>query len=378
VTHVVFDFDGGGLETLVAEMAARFVGSSVHMSLVTLSGRVGRMGELTRDRFEQFHVLRPRPVVSMVLPLGVARAIRHTRADVVHLHSGSWYKGALAAKLAGVPRVIYTEHGREHDDPPIKRRVDGFAGRLTTTVVAVSERLARYLASDVGINPAKICTIHNGVDTSAFAPGTVSPAFRAALGIADDAFVIGSVGRLETVKAYDSLLDAAALIRDRLSRPFVVVLFGDGSQREALRERAQRLGISDLVRLPGWTNESVQAYRLIDAFVLPSRSEGQSVSLMEAMACGAAPVVTDVGANAEMIGPELKDYVVPVDRPDDLAEALLKVLSPGSPLAKIRASVRRRAVELYGLDRMIEQYERLYRGMPIRSSFAAVDASVSI
>src|SRR5262245_20434140 len=102
VTHVVFDFNGGGLETLVAELARRFQGSSVRLSLISLSGRAGRLGELTRDRFHHFHAIRPRRVVSMAMPIGLARAIRETRADVVHVHTGSWYKGAKAARLAGV------------------------------------------------------------------------------------------------------------------------------------------------------------------------------------------------------------------------------------------------------------------------------------
>src|SRR5215472_16274568 len=67
VTNVVFDFDGGGLETLVADMAAGFRGSSVEPSLVTLSGRVGRLGAATRDRFHNFEIVRPLPVASMVL-----------------------------------------------------------------------------------------------------------------------------------------------------------------------------------------------------------------------------------------------------------------------------------------------------------------------
>ena len=362
VAHVVFDFNGGGMESLVAEMAARFAGSPVRVSLVTLSGRVGRLGEATRDQFDQFHVVRPRPGVSMLFPLSVSAAIRQTGASVVHVHTGSWYKGAAAARLAGVRRVIYTEHGREHDDPPVKRWIDRRAASKTTVVVAVSSRLEWYLAERVGIPRRKLWTIHNGVDTAAFTPGIVTDATRAKFDIPPGALVVGSVGRLEPVKAYENLLRAAALLRGRITRPFCVVLFGDGSQRGPLQALIEELGIADIVRLPGWTTEAVQAYRLIDVFVLPSRSEGQSVSLMEAMSCGVAPVATDVGANAEMIGPALADFVVPPDRPDALANAVARMVESKTPLDQVRADVRRRAMAEYGLDRMVEEYERLYRG----------------
>jgi glycosyltransferase involved in cell wall biosynthesis len=364
VTHIVFDFDGGGMESLVAEMAARFSGSSVHVSLITLSGRVGRLGGVTRDRFDQFHVLRPRSGASMLWPRGVARAIRATRADVVHLHSGCWYKGARAARLAGVRRVIYTEHGREHDDPPFQQWLDRRAAAHTDVVVAVSQRLAGYLVEDVGIESRKVITVHNGVNTSLFTPGPASSDLRATLNIPAESFVIGSVGRLEPVKAYDRVLEAVAHVRDALPRPFVVVLIGDGSERQALQEHAQRLGLADVVRLPGWMSNPVDAYRLLDVFVLPSRSEGQSVSLMEAMACGVAPLVTDVGANGEMLGSEFRRLVVdanPGRVVDAIADALRTIATRELGSGTLRDEMRRRAVEHYSSQRMMTEYEQLYR-----------------
>jgi len=361
VTLVVFDFNGGGMETLVAEMAGRFRGTNVHVSLVTLGGRAGRLGESTRDRFDQFHVVAPSRGASMLVPLGVARAIRETRADVVHIHSGCWLKGARAARLAGVRRVIFTEHGREHDDPRLMRWLDRLASRETDAIVGVSERVARYLVSAVGVDASKTCVIHNGVNTSAFTSGPAPASLRASLGVPPDAVVIGSVGRLEAVKAYDQLLNAAKLLRTRLRRPFVVAICGDGSQRHALMAQATRLGLDDVVRLPGWTQRPVDFYRLLDVFVLSSLSEGQSVSLLEAMACGVAPVVTDVGANAEMLGPELRAQIVPVADPEALAAAIAATASAGT--GRIGSLVQARARDHYSLDRMVGDYERLYRAV---------------
>lgn len=368
VTHVVLDFDGGGLESIVAELANRFHGSAVHVSLVTLNGREGRLGAATRDRFGAFEVIRPLPVASMALPLRAALSIRRTRPDVVHLHTGAWFKGARAARLAGANRVVYTEHGREHYDPPLMRWLDHRASTITDAVVAVSDRLAEYLARVVGVSREKICTVHNGVDTSAFTPGPAPAALRAALGIPDGALVFGSIGRLETVKAHETLLDAAALLREGGHPSFIVLLCGDGSQREALQARAARLGIQDIVFFNGWTEQPIDAYRSMDVFVLPSRSEGLSVSLLEAMSCGLPAVVTDVGANAELLGLDLRAHVVPPDDPSALAHALAAIARAPS-LAAIRALVRRRTVEHYSIERMIEQYERVYRGTfhPTRS-----------
>ena len=360
VTHVVFDFDGGGLESLVATMASHFAGSAVQTSLVTLGGRVGRLGAASRHQFDVFEVVKSVPALSMIRPRAAARAIRRTRADVVHLHTGAWYKGVYAARLAGVNRVVYTEHGREHYDPPLMRWIDGRAARKTDAVIAVSDRLGKYLSRVVGVAPEKIHTIHNGVDTTRFTPGCAPRDFRASLNIPQDSIVIGSVGRLEAVKSYEILLDAAALLRKSWRQPFHIVVFGDGRQREALLARAARLGISDIVRLPGWCDEPLKAHRLIDVFVLSSQSEGQSVSLLEAMACGSAPVVSNVGANAEMLGPAFRSHVVPPNRPRLLADAL-GALSSREKIRGVGLAMRDRVVDHYSVDRMMTGYETLYR-----------------
>jgi glycosyltransferase involved in cell wall biosynthesis len=364
VTHVVFDFDGGGLESLVATMATGFLGSPVKVSLVTLSGRLGRLGAATMGRFDDFQIVRPVPVASIALPFGAAQAIRRTRPDVVHLHTGAWLKGVRAARLAGVARVVYTEHGREHYDPLVMRVIDRYASRSTDAVVAVSDRLAAYMAREIHVAPSKVRTIHNGVDTSAFTPGPAGFDFRQALDIPPSAVIIGSVGRLETVKGYDILLDAVAALRHCYQHPFFVVLFGDGSQRSALEAQAARLAIGDIVRFAGWTDQALSAYRSLDLFVLSSRSEGQSVSLLEAMSCGVLPVVTDVGANAEMLGPELGAHVVSAGQPGALAATLREALRQRESWRARSSQVRRRVVESYSLDRMLAGYEQLYRQKP--------------
>ena len=366
VTQVVFDLEGGGMESLVAEIVTRFAGTEFTMSVVTLSGRVGKTGARIRSLADQYHTVRPFPGLSMVMPVDLARTLRRTRPDVVHLHSGAWFKPALAARLAQVPRVVYTEHGREHYDPALLRWLDRRAAGWTDVVVAVSERLARYMRDTVGIPGARIRTIPNGVDADRFTPGPVPADVRASLGIPGDALVIGSMGRLEQVKAYERLVEAHARICRSAGAggPIHLVLCGDGTQRAALVQRAARLGTSAAVHVPGWTDRPRDMYRLFDVFALTSTSEGASVSLLEAMACGVAPVVTDVGANAELLGPELAGQVVVAWDADQFARVLAATLREPGRRAEVGAQARRRVVQRYTLDAMVAEYGRAYRGTP--------------
>ncbi len=365
VTQLVFDLDGGGLETLVASILAGFAGTPVTMSVISLSGRTGRVGATVLGLVDQFHAIEPWPAVSMAFPLGVARALRRTRADVVHLHSGAWFKGAWAARLARVPRVVYTEHGREHRDTRGTLLLDRQSARLTDAVVAVSARLEEYLARAVHVPRARLRTIVNGVDTRRFAPGPGSADLRGRLGIPPGATVVGSVGRLEAVKAYDRLV--AALGRLRSARPGLdahLVVCGEGGQRAALEAQVAEAGLVGRVHLPGWIDDLPAWYRLFDVFALSSDSEGLSVSLLEAMACGCAPVVTDVGANAAVLGAELRGQVVPPRDTPALAEALAATAGAGGRRDALGAAARRRVVAAYGLERMLAEYEKVYRGEP--------------
>jgi len=364
------------MESLVAEMAKRFARSSVAMSVITLSGRVGRVGRAVRPLVDQFHVLKPLPGISMVAPLGLVRCLRRIRPDVVHLHSGAWYKGALAARLARVPRIVYTEHGREHYDPRRARWLDRWASRWTDVVVAVSDGLRRYLEVALHVPPDRIQTIENGIDVDLFSPGPRSQELLDNLTIPPDAVVVGSVGRLEPVKAYQRMIEAVAHIGRSgvMNRPVYLVICGEGSEREALAECARQWGVADRVRLPGWVDRPVEVYRSLDVFALTSLSEGASISLMEAMACGAAPVVMAVGANAEILGPDLRDQVVPAGDVAAFQRTVVATLQSPDRRALVRALARARAIERCSLDRVIRAYERAYRASALWGPASRIDA----
>jgi glycosyltransferase involved in cell wall biosynthesis len=361
VTHVVFDLNGGGMESLVAAMASKWRGTNVSLSVITLSGRIGHVGEQVKGLVDEFLVLSPAPM-SMLAPTGLASAIRGMKPNVVHLHTGAWLKGVYAARLASVPTIIYTEHGREHDDPLVNRLQDRIAAQWTDHVAAVSPRLSKYMATAVGVAPARVVTIPNGVDTDAFSPGPASASLRAGLAIPDAAVVIGSVGRLVPVKAYSRLVEAYAEIRKNRpagSAPLMLVIFGEGEDRAAIEATADRLGVRDGVRLPGWTNRPSDAYRLLDVFAMTSLSEGMSISLMEAMACGVAPVVTDVGSNAEVLGSSLAAHAACATGAA-VTTRITELIDYPAERAAVGAESRARACSAHSLTRTLGEYERLY------------------
>ena len=179
VLHIIQNLNYGGMERVLADVVRGADKSRFEMHVMALE-YLGRFADGLQE-VAHLHLAAPQQRWSMVWPRGLAREIMQIAPDVVHTHSGVWYKASLAARLAGVERVIHTEHGRREPDPFSDRVVDTFAVRRTNVVVAVSERLRMHLVAN-GVAPAhKVEVVPNGIDTEAYAPHRRDGRFRQAL-----------------------------------------------------------------------------------------------------------------------------------------------------------------------------------------------------
>jgi len=362
VLHVVQNLNYGGMERLIADLV-RHVDRGRFESHVLVLQYAGRFSQdLNGAPLHQAGSLSP---WSMLWPRALARQIATIAPDVVHTHSGVWYKASLAARRAGVRMVIHTEHGRQRPDPWRYRAVDALAARRTDVVVAVSEPLAATLAQSVVRGRVSIQVVPNGVDTSRFRPRVDGAPLRRALSLAGDVPVIGSIGRLEPVKGYDVMLEAFSLLRARWRSGApapVLVVVGDGSERGRLVAQVERLEMGDGVRLLGWRDDVEDLHAMFDLFTLASRSEGTSVSLLEAMSAGLCPVVSDVGGNRIVLGEGLAHRLVPSDDAEALAAAWERALDNADQRRRDGAEARARADDRFGLTEMVRRYEVLYLG----------------
>ena len=149
-----------------------------------------------------------------------------------------------------------------------------------------------------------------------------------------------------------------------LSPAPVLVLVGEGSERQSLERSASELGIRDGVHFVGWRSDIERIAQSFTVFTMSSRSEGTSVSLLEAMSSGLCPVVTDVGGNSAVLGPDLKHRLVAPSNPEALADALSRALVDRESREKDALTARDRVVSHFGLDAMVKRYEYLYASGP--------------
>lgn len=365
---MVLDLNAGGLERLVADLIR--CGDHARFEYQVLALRfLGRFAE-GLEEFATLQTAAPMGKLSMVWPRALRAQLLELAPAVIHTHSGVWYKVARAVggDAATMP-IIHTDHGRDRPDPWQHRLVDWIASRNTAVVVAVSDVLAEQLRQTVVAHPGRVRTILNGVDTVEYAPRPDDGALRAELGIAEGVPIIGSIGRLEHIKGYDLMVEAfASLHRGWSGTPApVLVVAGDGGEEERLRRRVSELGLEGRVFLLGWRKDLARLYRAFSIFAMTSRSEGTSVSLLEAMSSGRCPVVTPVGGNAAVLGAALQHRLVASLDPEDIAVGWREALRDEAARNRDVTLARARVVETFSLLAMTRAYEELYSSVRIVS-----------
>jgi glycosyltransferase involved in cell wall biosynthesis len=308
------------MEQVLHNLAQRLPSRGFEVHVVVLQ-YVGHFGSGLEGK-ATIHQVPPMGRWSMLQPGPLIDTLRSIAPDVAHSHSGVWFKGARAARAAGVRAVVHTDHGRPDPVPLADRLIDNVASRWTDRVIAVSAPLADVLRGQVVHDASALRVITNGVNVERLQPPADRGALRRSLDLPENALIIGSVGRLEPVKNYRLAIRAFAKLQAagvQGGGP-LLVLAGDGSERPGLEALAQELRVADRVKFLGWRNDAERLYGAFDVFTLSSLSEGTSISLLESMSCGVCPAVTDVGGNAAAIGPDLSSVMVPSDDADRLAE----------------------------------------------------------
>jgi glycosyltransferase involved in cell wall biosynthesis len=360
VLHVAMGLGYGGMERLLFEMIRRSDRERFEYHVLNLEA-IGRFGQ-GLDEYASVKLAKPQGRFSLLRPVGLMREIAEIAPDVVHSHSGVWYKATRAARMAGVRRLVHTEHGRSLTERWLDRQLDSLASARTDSVVAVSGAVADALKARVAKHPERVQVIANGVDVDRFRPAAEDGSLRAELGLPRSVPIIGSIGRLEPVKGYEVMVDAYALLLRNWTgadRPALVIA-GNGSERSRLIEQAAAAGIGAEIRWMGWRDDLHTFHSTFDLFTMSSHSEGTSVSLLEAMSAALCPVVTDVGGNAAVLGAGLRHRLVPPRDPAALADAWRDALADSAKRKSDAASARARVLEAYTLDAMVHAYERLY------------------
>ena len=303
----------------------------------------------------------------------LAALIRQLRPHVLHTHTAkAGAVGRLAARAVGSerpPLVVHTFHGhtlrgyfgpaREKAYRLIERRL----AREADALIAVSPEVRDELVA-FGVAPAtRFAVIRLGIELSERMEGSErGDALRASLGIPPDRFTVGWVGRMTAVKQAPDVLRAVGLLRQQ-GHDAALVLVGDGPDRVHLESLAHELGIEEGTHFVGFQDEVGPWFHTFDALLLPSRSEGTPVSAIETLASGRPVVATRVGGIPDVVTDGVDGFLVDAGDVEAAARRLAELASDPELRRRMGEAGRRRTVDRYRVDRLVDDVDRLYRSL---------------
>ena len=287
--------------------------------------------------------------------------VRDRQIDIVHAHDyktdgAAW---ALAKRTPIVP--MSTAHGFAMASLS-QRTYYALEKRLLARfprVIAVASHIKAELVR-TGSRPDRVTVINNAIDPRAFKrdPALRVPT-RRALGYTDEDIVIGAVGRLESEKRFDLLLEVIANLRR--SHPRIkLAIIGEGTLRAELEAAMARLDLGSTARLLGHRGDVIALHCAFDIFVQSSEREGTPNAVLEAMAMETPLVATDVGGTSELATNEVHGLLVPKNAPDDLSAALTRVMADPAAAASRAAAARHRIETELSFERRIRRIEDIY------------------
>ena len=369
--HVLFVIDqlceAGGAERVLLRTIRLLPKDRFRASLITFK---------IDTRFELFRDL---PCPSYIYPLrrtydwnalktarAIRRFIRQEKIDIVHtFHETSDLWGGFVSRMKGGPCIVSSRR-----DMGIQRSAKhNIAYRLLNgyidLVLTVSEEVRHFCIEKDHLPPQKVATLYNGLEFDKINHSNGTDNVRVSLGINPEVSLILTVGHVRRVKGTDILVETAAKVVPYFPEAlFLVVgrICEPGYQRE-LESRIQELGMQRNVRFLGEYTEVYSLLKSGSVFFLPSRSEGFSNALLEAMACGLPSVVTRVGGNAEAIEDGRNGYVIESEDVNSAADRILRLLRDPNEAKRMGISGKRSVEEKFTADgmieRLIEHYELL-------------------
>jgi glycosyltransferase involved in cell wall biosynthesis len=368
VLHVIESNGPGGAETILVDLVTRASGTGRGRAIVPSED--GWLGRTLAP--ERRYVVAPTPrersgPIDLAFIRGIRKVVRSAQPVIVHAHS---FDAAVYAALAtvGLPvRLVATFHGASD----VERR--GWRNRLkwrvlrrVDAIVCVSHSLAAHAGAVPGFPHDVLDVIHNGIAVERF-DLAVDPGLRRRLGIPDGTMLFGALGNVRGPKGYDLLLHAVRQLRLG-GRAVHLAIAGDdsGDLGESLRRLRADLDLETSVTLLGYVADPAPFLAGIDAFVLPSTSEGFSLATVQAMAAGRAAVVTRCGGPQEIVEHQVSALLVAPGSVSALADAMDDLVTQPVLRERLMAGARARAREGFSRDRMVADYRSLYRRLSTR------------
>jgi L-malate glycosyltransferase len=329
VCHVAMGDLWAGAEVHLKELLSKLVlMPRLSLSVILFNG--GRLEEEIKAVGVPVKVLPENSWGSARIFAELVHHFKKSNIKLVHTHK---YKdnilAAVAARVAGVRHIIRTVHGLSEPFNGLESfRIGAYelcdrtvSRTCVDKIIAVSSDIEKMLSSKYGSQ--KVIQIHNGIDCESFSPTINRDEVRCELGVESKRLLIGTIGRLTSIKGHEYLLRSAQLFLKKHSNA-KFLFAGAGPLKDRLQSYAIELGIGESILFLGHREDTYRIMSALDIFVLPSLHEGIPLVLLEAMAAALPIVASRVGGIPEVLTDQVHGLLVSAENPLELAEACEK------------------------------------------------------
>lgn len=364
IAYVVHTLNPGGTERLVIDMSKEYA-RTFRVSVFCLD-EPGMWAADLRKQGIPVYCLWRQAGLDLSVALQLAKYLRELNVDIVHAHQCTpWFYSALSRLRYRAPRLLLEEHGRFHpeaDNRP-RRWLNRFLIRkLTHRFVAVSQDIKNRLVRYEGLDRGEIEVVYNGLESVPLLSPEARQTMRRELGFSEDSFVVGTVGRFDSIKNLPMLVESMSRVAADVTQQRGLFV-GDGQEFGNIQSLIESHGLSGSIRLTGFRDDARQLVQCMDLFILSSFSEGTSMALLEAMSASVPVAVTDVGGNPEIVRSDVSGWLVPSGSVDLLASAIREAAHCPEKAHEFASAARARFSEKFQFSNMIDQYMGIYRDL---------------
>ncbi len=364
VLHVTFDMKLGGTQQVIRQLVSCVDSQKVVSTIVCIDGEQGELGTICQQHgLANIVLLNRKSGFDWQLVWSLKKVIQKNAIDIVHCHQYSpYFYGLLAGVLTG-KKLIFTEHGRFYPDiPKLKRKfINPIFSLFTSNITSISKATLTALHTVDNFPKTKMSVIYNGIDDlcDSICTNDINILIKK-YNIADDAFVFGTISRLEPIKNQTMMINAFAKVLEYIPQAILLVI-GDGQMRRELEQLSRQLGVNNSIIFTGYIVEPHKYLKIIQVFLLPSFSEGTSMTLLEAMSFGLPSIVTDVGGSPEIVVDHHNGLIIKNNSTKQLIDAMLLMATNNKMRNNFSTNARQRYQQFFTVATMTENYMRIYQ-----------------
>jgi glycosyltransferase involved in cell wall biosynthesis len=365
ILHVVNAFTAGGMENGISNLTRGLYEKGLSCDICVLTKADG-FAERLHPSVKLF-LLDRQTGFDPGIWIRIAEIISRNNYDVIHTHNwtGLIY-GVPSGLWCGVP-VLHGEHSElfEWEKHPVRLAIRRLFYRWCRIVHVISTAQLNQLDKFGLIQTVEAFAISNGTDTDKFSPQNTADS-RSMLGLPEDVFLIGIVGRLVATKRHRFLLDSFIEIASKIPNAHLAIIGSGGDLEKVIHSECEQHIFSERIHWLGARNDMPSIYNALTMLVIPSVNEGMTNVALEAMACGIPVIANQACGISQIVDHQINGLVYPMNDPSVFADFIVKVAADQSALAGLGERARIKMVERFSLEAMMEEYARVYSTVCMR------------